>query len=148
MIKHCSKRPQVPRIATPHTRTVTSRKKQVTISYETETAVLNLGEHEIWDGADLAVLREALSQLMLDEGILSVTLEMQYVKALPSGFFGMLHEWLEKVEGSSIFLDDPQPQIQNMLWFQEFTLPLPASRYELAAVSPQPMGLEERLALD
>ena len=80
--------------------------------------VVDLGEMEIWDGADLALLRETLTLLMDTENRPSVGIEMQYVKYIPSGFFGMLCDWYEK--GHRMCLYSPQPNVGRMLWFRTF----------------------------
>jgi hypothetical protein len=44
---------------------------------------------------------------------------MQFVKYIPSGFFGMLYDWQEKC-GTWFALTPPQPNVQRMLWFRQF----------------------------
>ena len=80
--------------------------------------VVDLGPMEIWDGADLSLLRDTLTELCSDKGCCSLGIDMTYVKYVPSGFFGMLGDWERK--GVSIRLYSPQPRIQNMIWFQQF----------------------------
>ena len=101
-----------------------TKKKHLTI-YDRETAhdretvaVLDMGPMEIWDGADLALLRETLTELIEDQRRCTIAVDLTYVKYIPSGFFGMLYDWNEK--GVTIFLDSPQPNVKNMLWFRQF----------------------------
>lgn len=81
--------------------------------------LLMLGEMEIWDGADLALLREGLFRLIDGEEVESIAIDMRYVKYIPSGFFGMLFDWQEKC-GTRFALTPPQPNVQRMLWFRQF----------------------------
>ena len=80
--------------------------------------VLDLGEVEIWDGADLALLRETLTQLIDRAGCRSIGVNMSYVKYIPSGFFGMRFDWHER--GAAMRLYTPQPHVAEMLWFRQF----------------------------
>lgn len=81
--------------------------------------LLQMGEMEIWDGADLALLREGLFRLIEGERCESIAIDMRYVKYIPSGFFGMLFDWQEK-RGTRFALTPPQPNVQRMLWFRQF----------------------------
>ena len=74
--------------------------------------LLQLGEMEIWDGADLALLREGLFHLIDGERCRAIAIDMQYVKYIPSGFFGMLFDWQEKT-GTWFALTTPQPNVQR-----------------------------------
>ncbi|WP_166821434.1 STAS domain-containing protein [Thalassoroseus pseudoceratinae] len=94
------------------------RKKRMTIHLWNKTTVLDLGEIEIWDGADLALLRDTLSEQVESEGVRRLGVNMQFVKYIPSGFFGMLYDWQEK--GIEIRLFSPQPNVAEMLWFRQF----------------------------
>ena len=80
--------------------------------------VICLGSMEIWDGADLALLRDSLNNLTKVERRASVGVDMQHVKYVPSGFFGMLFEASD--QGVDVLLYDPQPRVRNMLWFRKF----------------------------
>ncbi len=80
--------------------------------------VLDIGPMEIWDGADLSLIRDTLNQVIGQKRHQSVGIEMSAVKYVPSGFFGMLYDWFE--EGISVRLFSPQPRVMNMLWFQHF----------------------------
>ncbi|MCH8830102.1 MAG: hypothetical protein IID45_11050 [Planctomycetes bacterium] len=80
--------------------------------------VLDLGEMDIWDGADLSLLRDTLTRIIEEEGCRSVGVSLRYVKYIPSGFFGMISDWHDK--GISIHTYRPQPNVANMLWFRHF----------------------------
>jgi hypothetical protein len=96
-----------------------SRKKQrMKINHVRNVAVMDLGAIEIWDGADLALLRETLYRLVDAEKHKAIGVNMAYVKYVPSGFFGMLYDCHER--GIEIFLYTPQPNVANMLWFRQF----------------------------
>ncbi len=95
-----------------------ARKKRITIHQHDDVTVLDMGEMEIWDGADLALLRETLTQLFDVENQRSLGVDMTFVKYIPSGFFGMLYDWHQK--GAAIRLYTPQAHVQNMLWFRQF----------------------------
>lgn len=80
--------------------------------------ILDMGPIEIWDGADLSLIRDMLVQVIEKEGSKFVAVDMSFVKYVPSGFFGMLYDWFEK--GIAIQLLSPQPNVREMLWFQRF----------------------------
>lgn len=90
--------------------------------------VLDLGSMEIWDGADLSLLRDSLNQLARS-GNDVIGVDMQHVKYVPSGFFGMLYEVYER--GIGIRLYNPQPRVRNMLWFRKFFDLGPDNSHEL-----------------
>lgn len=95
-----------------------SRKDRLSIHTLEGVPVLDLGEMDIWDGADLSLLRETLNRLIETEHEPAVGISMHHVKYIPSGFFGMLYDWHER--GISIFLYSPQHNVANMLWFRKF----------------------------
>lgn len=99
--------------------TVQRRFKRMLIDVRDGFHLLQMGEMEIWDGADLALLREGLFRLIEGEEIDSIAIEMSYVKYIPSGFFGMLFDWQER-SGTRFALTTPQPNVQRMLWFRQF----------------------------
>lgn len=94
------------------------------------THLLHMGEMEIWDGADLSLLREGFTQLIERDGIRAIIIDMHFVKYIPSGFFGMLFDWHEK-RGVWFALTLPQPNVQRMLWFQQFFRRTEEGCYEL-----------------
>jgi len=95
-----------------------ARKQRVKIYKHDETKVLDLGPMEIWDGTDLALLRDTLAELFVAKGCRALGINMSTVKYIPSGFFGMLGDWQRK--GATVRLYAPQPHVQNMLWFRQF----------------------------
>ena len=92
------------------------------------STVLDLGTMEIWDGADLSLLRDSLGRLAGDR-CPAIGVDMSHVKYVPSGFFGMLYEAYEK--GADIRLFDPQARVRNMLWFRKFFEMEPSGCYRL-----------------
>jgi len=94
------------------------RRKRLSISYENGITLISLGEMEIWDGADLALIRDTLFEQILDFEQRDLALDMKTVKYIPSGFFGMLGDWKDR--GISITVLGVQPNVANMLWFQQF----------------------------
>jgi hypothetical protein len=94
------------------------KKHQVNLRMLDETAVVGLDVPEIWDGAELIVLREALFSLVQMEGRLSVGVDVSSVMHIPSGFFGMLFEWYES--GVEVLLYAPRAHVQQMLWFRMY----------------------------
>ena len=104
-------------------------KKSLPISLWNDVTVLHVGDMEIWDGADLALLRECLVRAIRRDRRRSVGVDMSHVKYIPSGFFGMLFDWWDL--GVRIFLFHPQPNVQQMLWFSRFFQPLGNGCYEL-----------------
>lgn len=94
------------------------KRQRLNIHLDGETATVGLDCIEIWDGADLALLREVLTELIGEDGFRSIGVDLTSVKYIPSGFFGMLYEWYE--DGIRIHLHSPQPNVEHMLWFRMF----------------------------
>jgi len=88
------------------------------LSRRRDVMIVDIGDMEIWDGADLSLIRDTLNQLILKERRRAIGIQMRSVKYVPSGFFGMLYDWFE--QGISVRLFSPQPRVANMLWFQRF----------------------------
>lgn len=105
--------------------------KRLRLRVETteHNALVGLDRIEIWDGADLALLREVLSDLISEDGYRSIGVDLTSVKYIPSGFFGMLFEWYES--GIEIQLHSPQPNVENMLWFRMYFEPQPDGHFQL-----------------
>lgn len=80
--------------------------------------VVDIGDMEIWDGADLSLVRDTLAILIDRRRRRTVGVQMKHVKYVPSGFFGMLYDWFET--GVTVYLIDPQERVNQMLWFQRF----------------------------
>lgn len=73
---------------------------------------------QIWDGADVAGLREALKRIPNGE---SVILDMSTVLGPATGTFGALMDFVER--GCTLILRQPTPAVQSMRWFTQFTAP-------------------------
>ncbi|MEO1995829.1 MAG: hypothetical protein ABGZ17_11205 [Planctomycetaceae bacterium] len=110
------------------------RKDRITINERDQFRVLELKGVEIWDGADLALLRDTLTEL-IERGCCCAGVVMSSVKYIPSGFFGMLFDWQDR--GVSIRLYDPQPNVNRMLWFQQFFEHIGSGVYSMRTESNQ-----------
>jgi anti-anti-sigma regulatory factor len=95
-----------------------ARKKACSIDLRDGHHVVVMGDMEIWDGADLALLRETLARLVDAERCKAIGVDLTFVKYIPSGFFGMLFDYAER--GISVRVYSPQPHVAQMLWFREF----------------------------
>jgi hypothetical protein len=95
-----------------------SRRDRMKIRHEDSATIIDLGPVEIWDGADLALLRDTFTRQCTTQRCRSLGVDMTSVKYIPSGFFGMLFDWHER--GVAIRLYTPQPRVTNMLWFRQF----------------------------
>jgi hypothetical protein len=104
-------------------------KKSLRIFVRGNVTVLALGDMEIWDGADLALLRESLTRCISVEKKRNIGVDMSHVKYIPSGFFGLLFDWHE--QGARIRLFAPQPNVRQMLWFSRFFHPVSDDGFEL-----------------
>lgn len=129
--------------------TVQRRFKRMLIDVQDDLHLLHVGEMDIWDGADLALLREGLFQLIERDHCRAIAIDMRFVKYIPSGFFGMLYDWQEK-RGVQFALTPPQPNVQRMLWFQRFFHLNAAGTYDLhmepvTSVATTTMDSSERL---
>ena len=94
------------------------KRQRLNLIVDGQLAIVGLDNIEIWDGADLALLREVLTDLIEREEYRSIAVNLESVKYIPSGFFGMLYEWYEN--GINIQLHSPQPNVEQMLWFRMF----------------------------
>jgi hypothetical protein len=94
------------------------KKHRLTVRTEENLAIVALDDMEIWDGADLALLRETLTNLIENDGYRAIGVDLSAVKYIPSGFFGMLFEWYE--QGLKVQLYRPQSNVVQMLWFRMF----------------------------
>lgn len=113
--------------------------KRMLINVNDGVHLLHIGTMEIWDGADLSLLRDGLFQLIEKEKCRAIAIDMSYVKYIPSGFFGMLIDWQEK-RSAWIALTTPQPNVQNMLWFRRFFKLHADGMYELRNDLQEPMA--------
>ena len=90
----------------------------LTLTNHDGVTLMTLGEMEIWDGADLSLLRDGLNYVIRQQQSHSIAVDMRTVKYVPSGFFGMLFDWFE--QGVAIRLFGPQDRVRNMMWFRQF----------------------------
>ncbi len=105
------------------------KKHRLTVRTEENLAIVALDDMEIWDGADLALLRETLTNLIEIEGYRAIGVDLSAVKYIPSGFFGMLFEWYE--QGMKVQLYSPQSNVVQMLWFRMFFVLTEEGVYQL-----------------
>ena len=105
------------------------KRQRLTIHTDGPTVTVGLDHIEIWDGADLALLREVLTERIHQESFRHIGVNLESVKYIPSGFFGMLYEWYE--DGVGITLHSPQPNVEQMLWFRMFFQPNPNGTFSL-----------------
>jgi hypothetical protein len=77
-----------------------------------------MSDMEIWDGADLSLLREHLAELVDTNNEKRIGVDMTFVKYVPSGFFGMLYDYTER--GVTMRVYNPLTHVRAMLWFREF----------------------------
>jgi hypothetical protein len=99
------------------------------VSTAGEWQIIDIGDMEIWDGADLSLLRDSLVVLIKREKHPAIGIDMRTVKYVPSGFFGMLYDWYEA--GVGIRLVGPQERVMKMLWFKQFFRFVEDDIYEL-----------------
>ncbi len=95
--------------------------------------VMDMGDMEIWDGADLALIREMFTRLVDGAKHKNVGIDMSAVKYIPSGFFGLLFDWYER--GIGIRLYDAQSHVQEMMWFRQFFVETSRGCFELTPVT-------------
>lgn len=94
------------------------KRQRLNVQFDGPRVTVGLDQIEIWDGADLALLREVLSELITRDAYRCIGVNLESVKYIPSGFFGMLYEWYE--DGIQINLHCPQPNVERMIWFRMF----------------------------
>lgn len=117
-----------------------TKRKRMNVYDAGGVAVMDLGAMDIWDGADLALIRDSLVALIVREKRRHVGVDMAHVKYIPSGFFGMLFDWKDR--GVEVFLYDPQPNVRNMLWFRQFAERCDEGIYRLASVAQEDLRPE------
>jgi len=91
--------------------------------------VMDMGDMEIWDGADLALIREMFTRLVDGAKHRHIGIDMRAVKYIPSGFFGLLYDWYD--QGIGIRVYDAQPHVRDMLWFRQFFIERTPGCFEL-----------------
>jgi hypothetical protein len=99
------------------------RRERLKVHGRPGVVLLDMGPKEMWDGADLALLRERMAHLSTTSSNSNIAIQMQHVKYLSSGFFGTLFDWREKNGERSVRLYSPQPCVRQMLWFRQFFVP-------------------------
>lgn len=104
--------------------------------------VVSLPPRMIWDGADLALIRECLRHFVR-QGARDIGVDVTAVKTLPPGFFGALYDYYEA--GLRVRLFNPTEELQQLLWFRGFFQQTILGEYEmrrnqelLATVGTQP----------
>lgn len=97
-----------------------AKRDRLAIEERGGVTVLNFGDMEIWDGADLCLLRETLTRLMRQKRR-TLGIDMSRVMYVPSGFFGMLLDFRDK--GATVYVDGVTAHVRKMLWFREFFEP-------------------------
>ncbi len=107
--------------------------------------VVNIGDMEIWDGADLSLIRDTLFRLVLQDGNEAFAIDMHAVQYVPSGFFGMLFDWMER--GVEVRLLSPRDRVQQMLWFRKFFVEVEAGVYRLQSDSNENEQQSEELSV-
>jgi len=95
-----------------------AKKKPITVRLQDGVPVVALKRMDIWDGADLCLLRTTLDHLIHLKQCRKVAIDMQQVKYIEGGFFGMLCDGHDM--GVSIRLLAPEPQVKRMIWFRQF----------------------------
>ena len=110
-----------------------TKRKRMNVYEAGGVAVMDLGAMDIWDGADLALIRDTLTALIVRESRRKIGVDMAHVKYIPSGFFGMLFDWKDR--GVEVYLYDPLPNVRNMLWFRQFAERCDEGIYRLASAA-------------
>lgn len=105
------------------------KRQRLNVQIDGTCATVGLDQIEIWDGADLALLREVLTELVTRDAYRSIGVNLESVKYIPSGFFGMLYEWYE--DGIQVTLHSPQPNVEQMIWFRMFFNEQPDGSFRL-----------------
>ena len=105
------------------------RRKRLEITQDSGITFISLGNMEIWDGADLALIRDTLIEQIQEYDRQMLAIDMESVKYIPSGFFGMLSEWKDR--GICISIKGVQKNVANMVWFQQFFLEASPGLYHL-----------------
>lgn len=80
--------------------------------------VVKLNPGDIWENAELISIRDTFVFLFQNMGVTSLGVDLKGVKHLPSGFFGLLHDWYDR--GAGVRLYAPGREITGMLWFRQF----------------------------
>ena len=116
------------------------RRRQRVVREENGLAIISLGEANVWDYGDLVRLRETANAL-ISAGRRKVGVDLSHVAFLPSGFMNMLCEWTEK--GLKVWLLNPQENVREMRWFNEFTRPTTATMFRVDCSQGPARGTKE-----
>jgi hypothetical protein len=108
--------------------------------------VMDMGDMEIWDGADLSLIREMFTRLVEGACHRHIGIDMKAVKYIPSGFFGLLFDWHEQSVGIRLY--SPQPHVRNMLWFRQFFVEVSEGSFELCSHEVVDEPLDEPLPVN
>lgn len=104
--------------------------KNLTTAFRRGGTVVGLGSTEIWDGADLVLLRETIGNLFRRGGCRRFEVDMTHVQYVPSGFFGMLCDWYDR--GVCVCVLSPTPRVRRMLWFTTCFRPIAEGCHEMS----------------
>ncbi|RMG34622.1 MAG: hypothetical protein D6725_13935 [Planctomycetota bacterium] len=110
------------------------RHDRITIHRRGPLWILDMGPRAIWDGADMALLRDTLAHVIGVQAARSIAIDMKHVIDVPSGFFGMLYQWAER--GVRVGLLHPPLHVQRMLWFRQFLEPTPDPSFYRLVLTP------------
>ncbi|MEX1096447.1 MAG: hypothetical protein WED34_10380 [Planctomycetales bacterium] len=96
------------------------KRERLAVEERRGVTFLDFGDMEIWDGADLCLLRDTLARL-IQQKRRAIGIDMSHVMYVPSGFFGMLLDFRDK--GATLYVDGVTGHVRNMLWFRQFFEP-------------------------
>ena len=110
------------------------RRKRLKMVHRADATIINLGEMEIWDGADLALIRDTLFEMIVEQNHESVGVDMTLGQIRPQRI--LRHAQRLERQGdpqSSCILR--QPNVREMLWFRQFFVPAADDCFLLTAQS-------------
>ena len=109
---------------------VSPEKRDLLLTIRDGYTTIQLGEFEIWDEADLELIRDTIKKLVAHRDCRCLGIDMKTVRFIPSGFFGMLFDIHER-EGMQIRIFGAQENVREMLWFRKFFDALDDNVHEL-----------------
>ena len=89
----------------------------LSVRLDGDAALVCVGRKQVWDRADLSLLRDTFHRLVHD-GSRSISVNLSGLQCIPSGFFGSLMDLSDR--GIAVFLVAPHERVRQMLWFREF----------------------------
>ena len=98
---------------------VSPEKRKLLLTVRDGYSTIQLGDFEIWDDADLELIRETIKQLIQYRDCRRLGIDMSTVRFIPSGFFGMLFDVHER-QDVQIRIFDARENVREMLWFRKF----------------------------